>query len=430
MPSGDGLLLRLHLPFGAVPPELARGIALSAQRFGNGLVDLTRHGNLQLRGVSEATLPALSARLRELLPSLTEDQPEAARNIVASPLAGLDPQAICDIRPIVVALENQLTSDPALRALPAKFSFVIDDGSRLGLADIAADIRFEADRGGGGSCFAIALGGKAGMAVPIGACAAADLPDIAILLARAFLSLRGEDEAAPRRMAELVERVGGDAIAREIGGLINKPARPEQAPSPATGEGKRLIGFRILGNDVGFAGVGALFGRLSADQLGHLAKLASDGNSELRLTPWRAVLIAPVARAFGETMQRSLAGLGLITRADDARLAVAACPGAPACANASVATREDALSLALLAQRVSDSQGGIVLHLSGCLKGCAKSDATPVTLVGRDGRYDVVLNGRPGDAPAYSALTAKDVKALLGCMVLPFGKAAMAGNGR
>src|SRR6202011_418022 len=101
MPSGDGLLLRLHLPCGVLPPALARGIALCARRFGNGLIDLTRHGNLQLRGVGEAALPALQMQLCELLPSLAEDAPEAARNIVASPLAGLDPRAICDIRPIV-----------------------------------------------------------------------------------------------------------------------------------------------------------------------------------------------------------------------------------------------------------------------------------------------------------------------------------------
>ena len=51
MPSGDGLLVRLNMPGGSVPLALMRGIASCARRFGNGLIDLTRRGNLQLRGV-------------------------------------------------------------------------------------------------------------------------------------------------------------------------------------------------------------------------------------------------------------------------------------------------------------------------------------------------------------------------------------------
>ncbi len=57
---------------------------------------------------------------------------EAIRNVIASPLAGLDPDALFDIRPVVAALEARLTGDAELYALPAKFCFVIDDGGRFG----------------------------------------------------------------------------------------------------------------------------------------------------------------------------------------------------------------------------------------------------------------------------------------------------------
>ncbi len=145
MPSGDGPSCCACISLAACfRPELARGIAHCARRFGNGLVDLTRHANLQLRGVTEPALAALQDELAALLPLPAEDEAEAAQNVMGSPLAGVDPNAVCDIRPIVAALQERLARDPALRALPARFSFVVDDGGRLGLDGIAADLRFKA----------------------------------------------------------------------------------------------------------------------------------------------------------------------------------------------------------------------------------------------------------------------------------------------
>ena len=40
---------------------------------------------------------------------------------------------------------------------------------------------------------------------------------------------------------------------------------------------------------------------------------------------------------------------------------------------------------------------GVTIHVSGCAKGCAHRDKAAITLVGRDGRYDLVRNGRHSD---------------------------------
>jgi precorrin-3B synthase len=56
---------------------------------------------------------------------------------------------------------------------------------------------------------------------------------------------------------------------------------------------------------------------------------------------------------------------------------------------------------------------GIVLHVSGCEKGCAHQRAAPFTLVARDSGYDVVLDGRASDAPAHRALSMGEIGSLL-----------------
>ncbi|MEM1316183.1 MAG: cobalamin biosynthesis protein CobG, partial [Pseudomonadota bacterium] len=82
-------------------------------------------------------------------------------------------------------------------------------------------------------------------------------------------------------------------------------------------------------------------------------------------------------------------------------LAADACPGAPFCESASVETRG-------LARRLAPLLGGS-LHVSGCAKGCARATAADVTLVGRDGAFDLVRGGRAGDPAAARGLRPEDL---------------------
>jgi precorrin-3B synthase len=124
-------------------------------------------------------------------------------------------------------------------------------------------------------------------------------------------------------------------------------------------------------------GLAAPFGRLEAQQLEILVAAASRaGASELRLSPWRALYVDA----------EFAAPAGLIADEGDPILRVEACPGAPACASSSVDTRRTARLL------VSAGFGGSI-HVSGCAKGCARSTAADLVLVGEDGRYKVIRHG-------------------------------------
>ena len=63
MMTGDGLLVRLHPFAGRVSADQARLIAQAARDYGNGHLDITARGNLQIRGVREDTYPSLLALL-------------------------------------------------------------------------------------------------------------------------------------------------------------------------------------------------------------------------------------------------------------------------------------------------------------------------------------------------------------------------------
>ena len=408
--SGDGLIARLKPTGGIVPLAQAVRIASWARRWGNGQIDLTSRANLQLRGLSPDGLQALQDAL--LAENMLDARPEgeAVRNVVASPLAGIDPDAMLDVRPLTWALERRLTSDDGLHALPAKFGFVIDDGGRFGLDDVVADIRFVGLRTADGSALAVGLDGDG--QTWLGPCRQDQMVDVAVVLARSFVESR---KAVPgiRRMRDWVGAVGAVTIG-ECCGLrplaVMQPRRvvPLLGLHPISAAG-HLHESRDDGGNAAVAGLGLPFGRVSADNLAGLAERAiRSAGQELRLTPWRTMLIPFSSMRDARTLLAALGPGEFIFDEADPRRHVAACVGAPACPRATVDTRAAAARLApLLYGR------GISLHISGCEKGCARRDPAPATLVGRNGNYDLVRNGRSSDAPVRRGLTLDQAAALL-----------------
>ena len=63
MPTGDGWLVRLTLAEGLTPGAARAGWPRSAERLGNGLIEITARGSLQVRGLRRARRAALAAAL-------------------------------------------------------------------------------------------------------------------------------------------------------------------------------------------------------------------------------------------------------------------------------------------------------------------------------------------------------------------------------
>ncbi len=386
MASGDGLLLRAKTIGPRLSAAQASEIAAIAADCGNGLLDLSQRAQLQLRGVREETFGQALRRLDALDMLAPDPVTESILNIVAAPLSDADD--------VTRALGRGLVADAALRALPGKFLFLIDDGA-LGLGDVAADIRIELV----GERAALRLAGALDCAalVPRGAAAQG-----ALALARAFVDLRKGDFEL-RRMRTLVAAIGAWALFAHAG----LDAAPYRAATRAAGE-TDIFGAQAAAG-VFFAGVGAPFGRFRAEDLARLAELAeSFGQGELRLTPWRAILLPAGSCDAAERIVAAAGENGLVTSPEDPRLAVVACPGAPECPQAKGETRAHLALLAPLARKLAAS--GVGLHISGCAKGCARPRATAATLVAGNGGFDLIFNGPADAAPVATDLDPAEIE--------------------
>ncbi|PZU07182.1 MAG: cobalamin biosynthesis protein CobG [Sphingobium sp.] len=348
MPAGDGLLVRVKPRLGRMTAGQVLALCKAALAHGNGLIDLTRRANLQLRGLTEAGWPALIERLITL--DLVDGQParEGRQNLLVTP----DWQAGDDTHRIASEMQARLNELPEM---PGKMGFVIDAGAACQLRNEAGDFRIE--RGETGGLILRADGRAHGVAVEHGREAEA-----LITLAHWFVGSGGT--AAGRMVRHRI------ALPDWASGTI-APAAPRRCSEPGT---------HALGMAYGLP-----FGRVEAQVLA--AAVEQSHAAAVRVTPWR-VLIFEYANA--ATIP------GLLNDPADPLLHVDACPGAPACPQATVATRD-------LARALAPHIAG-PLHVSGCAKGCARSTPADVTLTGRDGLFDLALNAAVGAPPLRSAL--------------------------
>jgi precorrin-3B synthase len=403
MQSGDGLIVRLKISGGIVDARLAAEIARWSQRWGNGQLDLTGRANLQLRGLSTQHLAGLRDAMADWHLLDRSAAGEAVRNVISSPLAGIDPTSVLDVRPIVVALEQRLASDSALHNLPGKFGFAIDDGGRLGLDGVPADVRFDAHFGVDGPEFTVCLDGTLLALCPevsgLGPCSPDVVVDVAASLARVFLDARKGGQIGLRRMGDLVALRGVEAIGRQAG--LAHAGSPRAAERLV--EQSMLLGTHPLAS-AAYLGVGLPFGRIVAEDLVALASAATwNGAGEIRLTPWRTILVPVPSIQAAHAVSGAVRASTFILDPHDPRRRIAACPGAPSCAHATTAVHSDAARLAVELAGIPEWRR--ILHVSGCNKGCAHPKPAAITLVAQDGRYHLVLDGAPSDPPALQDLT-------------------------
>ncbi|MEN5082966.1 precorrin-3B synthase [Bosea sp. TWI1241] len=374
METGDGWLVRLHPPRDALTPQRLAAVAELAARHGNGQIEVSSRGNLQLRGVSAGTHPALVAALLagDLVDEAEGDGPN--RLVLASPLAGRAADDRIDAAALAEAVER---AGRTVAGVPPKTSIVVDGGGALTLDGFAADLRLRAlDTGTVG--LQIADGPWFGP-LPV-----TEAPAIAAKLLTGFVALRGALPKPPSRMRALDK----DQMAGLAAGLPVLPPPPARPSPAATGLFPERSGLALLAV--------LPFGRCEAQTLARIADAAqAAGVALIRPTPWRGLAFCGLDADRAERLGEALTGLGQIVAADDPRLGVAVCTGAPGCTRGQAATLADApLIVAALPPRLAAG-----LHVSGCAKACAHPGPATLTLTGHGGAYEVVFGGRAGDPP-------------------------------
>lgn len=388
MATGDGLLVRL-LPIGTIALDTFADLSAAARQHGNGIVEVTSRGSIQIRGLSAATAPRFAAAIAALGIAAEDGIP-----VLTNPLAGLDAEDIIDAGVLAADLRLALARSSLARRLSAKVSVGIDGGGSLDLDGIAADLRLRAEAVDGVAALCVSVGGDGRNATRLGRVAGRDGVEVATRLLE-VLAQRG-------RVARMRDVVAADGIAvfrSAVADLIihDGAARSESRFSDA-------IGLHPLRDGTFAYGVGLAFGHVDATSLQRLTEAAeAAGARGMRAAPGRALMIVGLTRQKAVSFAAAAEALGFIVRADDPRRHVIACAGAPICASADIAAR--ALAPQIAAAAAPHLDGSFKIHISGCAKGCAHPAPAALTVVGTPAGCALISNGSTRDAPFATIAT-------------------------
>lgn len=367
--ADDGALARIRIPGGVLQVGQARELGRAALELGDGELHLTSRGNVQLRGLANGCGGELAGRLEAagLLPSWRH---ERVRNVVASPLSGLDGRGHADVRPWLRALDELLCASEAAARLSGRFLFALDDG-RGDVAGLGADVTLraapEAEEG---------VWLRIGAADSVAVVSTEEAPRAALLAAEVFLEASGGQFWRVAELPVTADELAHEVVRRLRAGHARRAWPDASGPSPTPGVVTSPDGTTSLS-------VLAPLGRLTAAQWSALTATAS---GELRLTPWRGVIL-PTVRS---DRLPGLDSVGLITDPASPWLGVGACIGRPGCAKSRADIRTDAATSLT-------TGGGLPAYWSGCERRCGRPRGDHVDVVAApDGGYriSVVRGGR------------------------------------
>lgn len=374
MLTGDGYLSRVALTEGLTPAQLSALCALS-EAHGNGILDITARGNLQVRGLTLASANLLEQAVRNLALPLRE-----GLAVEWSPLAGLDPAEVADPRRLG---EEIIASARVFQGkLAPKLSVVLDGAGLIRLDHLLADIRLSAVMVDGTSFWRLTLGGTAQTGRILGLARDADAAEVTqVLLAHLAEhgpKARGRDLEPAHLSCEVMDRV-----------RPGEHAANTSAVAP--------FGVFALGEHHSALRIALPFGQIKAETLAALAVRAD----ALRITHIHSApdhaLIAVGSQEACRTLLAFAEECGFIARAGDPLAEIDACPGMGACQSGRLETH--ALGRFAAAQASALLDGSVRLHLSGCAKGCAHPTPATLAFAGTEDATHLVFDGKTTDTP-------------------------------
>ena len=376
MVTGDGLLVRLKPIPSGLSPHQWQALADAALQFGNGRLEISSRGNIQVRGLRAETVPRLVTAMAAAEITFA-DGPA----IDSHPLAGARQSGDSAISDLTDALRHVLSgpvlsgpvlSGPVLsghvlsgsgdgqrltQSLAAKTSIVIDGAGPSGradmLADLIADLRFNKDPAG----WQVRVGGTQ--------------------LTGRLIGCVDQDAALPFAVEALkcIAAHGPQARGRDLddGDVDHLSAHGLQTiKTPAAAQIKPLqLGVMALAQDKWALSLQPAFGALDGALLKALARqLIGFEGAVMHAAAGKKLLIEPLTKVQAGRLQADLATLGFVVSDSDQRQQFLTCVGAPGCASAHLNTH--AMAQKLAAKPPAADSKTAVIHVSGCPKACAR----------------------------------------------------------
>uniref|UniRef100_A0A7S2RCP8 Ferredoxin--nitrite reductase, chloroplastic n=1 Tax=Eucampia antarctica TaxID=49252 RepID=A0A7S2RCP8_9STRA len=405
-------MMRLKVPNGIINADQLRFYADSVEKYGDegGVVDITTRQNIQLRGVKIEDAPDIIDGLHARNQTSFQSALDSVRNMVGSPLAGIDDKEMVDTRELMNALNDLVSLDPETGTrgnpqwgnLPRKFNIAIsgsrDDYAHTHINDIGLVPCEHAETGVMG--FNVALGGfmsikRIAESVDGKMWIPADRNSVVTLCEAILRIFRDESDRKDRQKARLmwlVERYGVDefkaAVIKEVESYDRGVVIGDTQPvSKEPFERRSLLGVHKQPQE-GKSRVGFLIptGRLSQNECRVIADLADKySEGEVRLTVEQNAILPNVDDdKIEELLVEPAFGADSRFKVNPGRIEgnIVSCTGAQFCPLALIETKAHAESLGAKLEALVTVDKDVRIHWTGCPNSCAQVQVADIGIMG------------------------------------------------
>lgn len=408
LPLEAGLfMLRIKLPGGALTAGQATIVASLAMRFTAGNISLTTRQNIELHRLTLAVLPTVFAELQAaglLTLGACGDQ---VRNVVACPVAGIDPAELLDTTAVANALTAVFIANPAFANLPRKFKIALSGCAQHCVPNGINDLGLEATRDsnkqlgfvlqvGGGLSSHPVLATDLGVWIPVD-----DAVEVVSRAVEIFRDYGNRTQRSQARVKHLLTEHGIVWFRQQLEERLGHALLSRDTPAVAALQQDHLGINPQSDPALVYIGIPVPAGMLSSDQLQGLAKIASvTAPGRLRITHQQNIILADIPHEQVDAVLVQLAKLGLPVNAAHWRGSIVACTGKDFCNKALVHTKAAALRLGEALDKKLPALP-ISIRMSGCPNGCAQHAIADIGLQGTvtkgdtgiEERFDLLVGG-------------------------------------
>jgi len=411
-------MMRVKIPGGMLTYEQTVVVANLANKFGRGLVDVTTRQAIQYHWLTIQDMPEIFDSLASVGMSAIQACGDVVRNVISSPVAGLDAKELFDVRDLVWAVEREFLSNKDFSNLPRKFKISIAADPRdLGHPEIN-DLALVPAIYEGQAGYHILVGGglsaKPHIAQNLGIFVTQeDALDVIKAVVAIYRDHGYREKRNHARIKFLVADWGAEKFRDKVEEVLGRTFPRGGERQFETWNGAYLYGVHKQKQDgLNFVGVSLPVGRINGDILLEFARLAKEyGNGDLRTTNTQNIIIPNVP-------DEKVAALLAEPLLQDYKVQPSAfvghavsCTGNEFCNLALVETKARMKDIALhLDAAFPAFDTPIRMHVNGCPNSCGQQQIAEIGLAGAlvrlDGKmtdaFDISVGGGLGADAAFN----------------------------
>jgi sulfite reductase beta subunit-like hemoprotein len=401
-------MVRVKIPYGLLTARQLHGLSRIAEVYADGIAHITTRQDLQYHWVRLESVPAVMEDLARVGLTTREACGNTVRNIVGSPLAGVDADELFDVTPYARQLAKHLLRHPLGQQLPRKFKISFSgspnegDGVIPWIHDVGLVAALSAGRRRG---FKVYVGGGLGSQPRVADLLEEFTPaDLLIPTVEAILAIFNEfgnrENRNKARMKFVIWKMGLQEFQRLVqeerqrvlnsGRDFTAPEEIQESGYPPLSSTQPVVpnGDLALRNWLDtnvfpqkqshyhLVYINPPIGDLTAPQLSALGEIAAQfSNGQVRTTTQQDVVLRWIRSSDLDDLYKQLRQFGLHQPGAQTIANVTSCPGADTCNLGVTHSRALGKALTALFQENSgwkDALADLRVKISGCPNSCGQ----------------------------------------------------------